>query len=100
MDFKGFDPRVLDKVNSWHLPQRIVRELSRRVVLLANQKPSDLPSNDKGIYYPANIEDPDNPGHEYWLRLQIKRSDMEFWVADAEGFAIDGDANVIWDSEA
>jgi len=100
MKFKGFGKGVPDKVNSWHLPDRIVKLLLRGLTPLVDFSPNDLPFDSDGLYYGVRCDDNELIDHRYAFNLRICRDDSSFWVADISGYELNADNDVVWDSES
>jgi hypothetical protein len=97
MAFVGFSPSLLQDFNAWQLPERIVKEFNLRLVHdVAELDPSRFPVNKEGMVFPVTIHDFDNPGTYYYFQLRICRNDMDYWIAQIRGFALDKDRRRIW----
>ena len=100
MAFKGYSRGVLDKLNSWHLPQRIVDQFKRSLTPLVDAHPSQLHYGPDGLIFAVTVEDPDEEGHFYRFNLTITRErDEDFWAADINAYHMDDGGGIRWSSE-
>jgi hypothetical protein len=101
MDFAGFKKSCTDKINGWHLPERIVNKLKSALDDVADLSPDDLKADFDGLFFPISVVDCDHPGHCYFFSLRIGRNDLDrYYIVDIQGFGVDGDGEVIWSDEA
>jgi hypothetical protein len=98
MKFSGWDKGVPDKINSWGLPARIHKLLVSGLMPLVDGHPADMAQDDDGMSYAVRFSDPENSEHLYAFDLRLKRSDEAFWVWDINGYALNGDGDVCWES--
>lgn len=100
MAFLGWATGVQDKLNSWHLPDRIKRCLLLSMMPLVDApEPTELPQDGDGMFFYIDFPDPENEEHHFYFTLRITRNDTDFRVSDLTGSEFDGDDHMVWHSD-
>ena len=82
MAFRGINPSLQGKINSWRLPGPVIDKFINGLEPLTRLSPLKLPADSEGMLFVVDVDDFVDPRGGYIFESRISRSDDDFWVSD------------------